>query len=133
MVLELDDLIGKNGYSENDFRLDTAILLYERKVASLSRAAKVAGISQSEFEAVLQEKNIAIPNKKQTANERALNELALDDPLRQAIKPLRKNVTAEQIAAEQGYKKTDLNRLRKLAEDLAIEEPLELLLEQLKG
>ncbi len=53
MVLELDDLLNETGYSEKDFRLDMAITLYQRKVASLARGAKLAGLSKSDFEQIL--------------------------------------------------------------------------------
>ena len=56
MVLELEDLFQKNGYSEKEFRLDMAILVYQRNVASLARAAKLAGVSKQNFETVLEER-----------------------------------------------------------------------------
>ena len=133
MVLELEDLFQKNGYSEKEFRLDTAIKFYRLKMATLSRAAKIAGISKSEFERTLGQMLDISEKPQETASERYLKTLDFDDPLRQAIKPIRKNVTIEDIEREQGYTHTDLNRLDELAKNMAIEEPLELLLAQLKG
>ena len=133
MVLELEDLFQKNGYSEKEFRLDTAIKFYRLNMATLSRAAKIAGISKSEFEQTLGQMLDISEKPQETASERYLKTLDFDDPLRQAIKPIRKNVTIEDIEREQNYTGTDLNLLRQLAEDLAIEEPLDLLLAQLKS
>lgn len=132
MVLELDDLLDKKGYSESDFRLDIAITLYQRKVASVTRAAKLAGISQSEFEHILTLKGLSQIAQPPTANERMLASLPALNPLREALRPIQKDVTLEEIMKAQGYKGTDWDRVHKLADDLAIEEPLELLLAQLK-
>jgi Uncharacterised protein family (UPF0175) len=132
MVLELDDLLDKKGYSENDFRLDIAVTLYQRKVASLTRAAKLAGISKSEFEHILTLKGLSQKTKPLTANERMLASLPANDPLREALRPIQKDVTLEEIMKSQGYTGTNWDRVHKLADDLAIEEPLELLLAQLK-
>ena len=77
MVLELEDLFQKNGYSEKDFRLD-------------------------------------------------------NDPLREAIKPIKSTITIEELIKEQNYKGTDWNKLNAIAENMAIQEPIEILLAQLK-
>jgi hypothetical protein len=55
-------------------------------------------------------------------------------PLRAFIKPnpIRKHVTAEQLMKEQNYTGTNWDRVHKLVDELAIEEPIELLLAQLK-
>lgn len=133
MVLELEDLFQKNGYSENDFRLDMAIMVYQRKVASLTRAAKIAGVSKQSFETLLDERDI--PHKEikpLTANEKLLATLPANDPLRAYLKPMRKHVTIEELIKEQNYKGTDWDKLNAIARDMAIEEPIELLLAQLK-
>ena len=108
------------------------MILFQRKIVTLANAAKIAGISATAFEETLKKRAIKIPKKKETAVERTLRVLAPDDPLRQAIKPLRKNVTADDLMREQGYTGTNWEKVRELAERLAIEEPLELLLAQLK-
>jgi Uncharacterised protein family (UPF0175) len=135
MILELDDILNNESYSEKDFRLDMAITLYQRKVASLVRSAKLAGLTKSEFELVLVEKGLVEKETKpMTANERMLATLPADHPLRPYIKaePIRKNVTAEQLMREQNYKGTDWDKLNAIAKSMAIEEPIELLLAQAK-
>ena len=60
-----------------------------------------------------------------------LEQLPPESPLRKAIKPLRKKVTAEDLILENGNIKTDLEKLRQLAIDLDIQESTEELLSQL--
>lgn len=50
-----------------------------------------------------------------------------------AAKPVRSGVTLAQLAQEQGYIKTDWQRLGQLAKDLNIQEPIEELFAQLKA
>ena len=45
---------------------------------------------------------------------------------------MRKHVTAEQLMTEQNYAGTNWDKVHKLVDDLDIEEPIELLLAQLK-
>ena len=59
------------------------------------------------------------------ASDTLLDALAADDPLRQVIKPIRQSATLAQLAKEQNYIKTDWNRLRKVADDMDIQEPIE--------
>ena len=135
LEIELEDLFQKNRYSEKELRVDIAVIMYQRHIASLNRAAKVATLTKSEFEQVLSERGLLHKQTKPlTANERLLATLAADDPLRAFIKPqpIRKHVTAEQLMKEQNYKGTDWDRLNAIARDMAIEEPIELLLAQLK-
>ncbi len=60
--------------------------------------------------------------------------LPADHPLRPYIKPqpIRKNVTLEEIMKEQNYTGTDWDKLNAIAKEMAIEEPIELLLAQAK-
>ena len=135
MVLELEDLFQKNGYSEKDFRLDMAILVYQRKVASLNRAARLAGVSLKAFEQILFDRNISKPaNNTQSISlsEQFLNTLNSNDPLRDAIKPIKSTITIEELIKEQNYQGTDWNKLNAIAEKMAIQEPIEMLLAQLK-
>lgn len=135
MVLELEDLFQKNGYSEKDFRLDMAILVYQRKVASLNRAARLAGVSVKAFEQILVDRNISKPaNNTQfiSLSEQFLNTLNSNDPLRDAIKPIKSTITIEELIKEQNYQGTDWNKLNAIAEKMAIQEPIEMLLAQLK-
>ena len=135
MVLELEDLFQKNGYSEKDFRLDMAILVYQRKVASLNRAARLAGVSVKAFEQTLADRNIRkLTNDTLSVSlsEQFLNTLSSNDPLREAIKPIKSTITIEELTKEQNYEGTDWNKLNLIAENMAIKEPIELLLAQLK-
>ena len=135
MVLELEDLFQKNGYSEKDFRLDMAILVYQRKVASLNRAARLAGVSVKAFEQTLADRNISkLTNNTPciSLSEQFLNTLSSNDPLREAIKPIKSTITIEELIKEQNYQGTDWNKLNLIAENMAIKEPIELLLAQLK-
>ena len=135
MVLELEDLFQKNGYSEKDFRLDMAILVYQRKVASLNRAARLAGVSVKAFEQTLADRNISkLTNNTPSVSlsEQFLNTLSPNDPLREAIKPIKSTITIEELTKEQNYQGTDWNKLNLIAENMAIKEPIELLLAQLK-
>ena len=135
MVLELEDLFQKNGYSEKDFRLDMAILVYQRKVASLNRAARLAGVSAKVFEQILVERNISKPANNtisSSLSEQILDTLSPKDPLGEAIKPIKSTITIEELIKEQNYKGTDWNKLNAIAENMAIQEPIEVLLAQLK-
>jgi hypothetical protein len=50
-----------------------------------------------------------------------------------AAKPIRASVTLAELAQEQGYVKTDWQRLGQLAKDMNIQEPIEELFAQLKA
>lgn len=133
LEIELEDLFQKNRYSEKELRVDIAVIMYQRHIASLNRAAKVATLSKSEFEQILSERGLLHKQTKPlTANEKLLATLSANDPLRAFLKPMRKHVTIEELAKEQNYKGTDWDKLNAIARDMAIEEPIELLLAQLK-
>lgn len=66
-------------------------------------------------------------------NERISQSLAPSDPLRAFIKPLREHLTKDDIKREQKYKGTDWHKIDLLAKELDIQEPLEVLFEQLKS
>ena len=76
------------------------------------------------------------PNKKERPNESAsdvlMKTLPIDDPLRQVIKPIRTKVSLDTIIKEQNYTRTNWQKLTKIAQEMAIEEPIEELLAQLK-
>jgi hypothetical protein len=74
------------------------------------------------------------PTAQKSKNQRLLEQLPVDDPLRKAIR-LRQRTpkTLEQIMQAQNYKKTNWVRLREVANAMDIQEPIELLLEQLKS
>jgi hypothetical protein len=58
-------------------------------------------------------------------------QLPLNAALLQAAKPIRTSVTLAQLAQEQGYVKTDWQRLGQLSKELDIQEPIEELFAQL--
>jgi hypothetical protein len=72
------------------------------------------------------------PSSKKTVKSK-LDNLAKNHPLRDAIKPIRPFVPLQDLAKEQNYIKTDWKALDKMVDDMDIQEPLEVLLEQLKS
>jgi len=60
-----------------------------------------------------------------------LDALPKGDPLREAVKPLRAAVTADDLIREQQYQKTDWKRVKAIARKMDIHEPIEDLLAQL--
>jgi hypothetical protein len=74
------------------------------------------------------------PTVPKSKNQRLLEQLPLNDPLRKAIRARpRPPKTLEQIMQLQNYQKTNWVRLREVANAMDIQEPIELLLEQLKS
>lgn len=54
MVLEIpDQLLSGASYSAEKFKLDVAVMLYQKEVMSLARAAEWLGISRIAFQKVL--------------------------------------------------------------------------------
>ena len=131
--MDIEDIFQKSSYTEKDFRIDTAIMMYHRKIISLPRAVKLSGISKDAFNKILQGRNIETEEeKKLTPVEKMLNRMDPDDPIRKSYKPIRKGVTLEDIMREQNYKKIDWDEMNARAKALDIQEPLEVLLAQLK-
>ena len=60
-----------------------------------------------------------------------LAKLSPNDPLRQIIKPILENITLEEIIKKQNYKGTNWALITQIADEMAIEEPIEDLLAQL--
>ncbi|HFA48903.1 MAG TPA: hypothetical protein ENJ95_07795 [Bacteroidetes bacterium] len=58
-----------------------------------------------------------------------LQYLPPDDPVGQAVRPLRNGVSVEDLISEQGYNGTDWKRLESLAKEMDIKEPIEQLLD----
>jgi len=54
------------GYSKTDLMLDIAVALYQRKIYSLAKAARFAGLNRLEFQKVLSERQISIHYDLQT-------------------------------------------------------------------
>jgi predicted HTH domain antitoxin len=61
MLVEVpNDFIGISDYSEGDLKIDVAVLLYHRKVLTLSRAARWVGMSRLEFQKALADRGFSI-------------------------------------------------------------------------
>lgn len=59
MVLEIpDELVLRPVYSTDEFMLDVAVLLYQKRVLSLAAAADWVGLSRLAFQKVLKERAI---------------------------------------------------------------------------
>lgn len=54
------------GYSKADLMLDIAVALYQRKIYSLAKAARFAGLNRLEFQKVLSERQVSIHYDLQT-------------------------------------------------------------------
>ena len=133
LELELENLFQNKTYSEKELRLNMAVILYQRQIASVNRAAKLSGLSLKAFEQVLQDRNIKLVHTPASLAEEFLASLSPNDPLREVIKPLRPaSTTIEDIIKEQNYTGTNWDELNIIAKRMAIEEPIEVLLAQLK-
>jgi predicted HTH domain antitoxin len=61
MLVEVpSELIGVSDYSEQDLKIDVAILLYKRQVMTLARAARWVGMTRLEFQKALAERGFPI-------------------------------------------------------------------------
>jgi predicted HTH domain antitoxin len=61
MVLDVpNDLIAIPAYSEQEFKIDVAVMLYQRQVLTLARAARWVGVSRLQFQKVLSAREIPI-------------------------------------------------------------------------
>lgn len=61
MVLELpDDLISLTAYTEQDLKVDVAVMLYQRQVLTLARAARCTGLTRLQFQKALADREISI-------------------------------------------------------------------------
>jgi hypothetical protein len=65
--------------------------------------------------------------------EKLLQSLPKNDPLRQALRPIRKGVSLKQILKEQNYQGTNWAKVDEIAKAMDIQESLEDLLNQLKS
>ena len=99
----------------------SAFLAYVHKFNS----ATVEKVTKQDAPKVSQE--TSIPSK----TDAFLSSLAPNDPLREVIKPIRDNITLAEIIKEQHYKGTNWSLIDKIAQDMAIEEPIEDFLAQL--
>jgi len=56
MLVEVpNDFISVSGYSEQDLKVDLAVLLYKRQTVTLARAARWLGMTRLEFQKTLTE------------------------------------------------------------------------------
>ena len=61
MTLELpDEIFAQKLYSEQDLRMDIAVLLYQRHLITLARAARWLGLSRLGFQKVLADRAVPI-------------------------------------------------------------------------
>jgi len=59
MVLEIPDrVLSHSKYTVEDFKLDVAVMLYQKQVMSLARAAEWVGLSRVEFQKALKSRGI---------------------------------------------------------------------------
>lgn len=61
MVLEIpNNFISMPAYSEQDFKVDVAVMLYQRKVLTLARAAHWVGMTRLQFQKALADRGVTI-------------------------------------------------------------------------
>ena len=61
MIIELsEDLLQKKDYSEKDFRIDIATVLYQKQIVTLARLARGCGLTRLAFQKELAKRNIPI-------------------------------------------------------------------------
>ena len=61
MVLELpNNLISTTSYTEKDFKVDVAVMLYQRKVLTLARAAHWVEMTRLQFQKTLADRNVPL-------------------------------------------------------------------------
>ena len=59
-LLISDEIINTTNYTEDEFRLEIAILLYEKKRFSLGQAAKFSGMQKFQFQKELANRKIPL-------------------------------------------------------------------------
>jgi predicted HTH domain antitoxin len=60
MVIISDEFIKEKGLSEKQFKIELAVMMYEKQMMNLTQAAELAGISDLEMQHELGNKNIPI-------------------------------------------------------------------------
>lgn len=61
MILEIpNDLILRTAYTEQEFRVDVAAMLYQRQILTLARAARWVGMTRLQFQKSLSDRHIPI-------------------------------------------------------------------------
>lgn len=64
MIIEIEvpeEVSGIPQYTKEDLKLDIAVALFQRKLYSLAKAARFAGLNRIEFQHILKERHVAIP------------------------------------------------------------------------
>ncbi len=62
LEIEIPDVgLATPKFSKADLMLDIAVSLFQRRIYSLAKAARFAGLTRLEFQAVLAERQIPIP------------------------------------------------------------------------
>jgi predicted HTH domain antitoxin len=64
MIIEIEvpeEISGIPQYSREDLLVDIAVALFQRKLYSLAKAARFAGLNRIEFQHILKERQVAIP------------------------------------------------------------------------
>jgi vacuolar-type H+-ATPase subunit I/STV1 len=89
------------------------------------------GLSYIRVEQIKEKKGSKQKQTATNATERYLATLSPTDPMRQAIKPMRENVTAEDLVRESGYVKTDWDKVRQIGIEMDIPQTYEELIAQL--
>jgi predicted HTH domain antitoxin len=61
MLLDIpNDFISLPAYTEQDFKIDVAVMLYQRKALTLARAARWVGMTHLQFQKALADRNVPI-------------------------------------------------------------------------
>ncbi len=58
MVLEVPDHIFYRSYTVGEFQMDVAVMLFQKRVLSLARAAEWVGMSRLEFQKELKKRGV---------------------------------------------------------------------------
>lgn len=61
MLLEIpDEILDQKEYSDTELKADIAVLLYQKQVITLARAARWLGVSRLAFQKILAERGIPL-------------------------------------------------------------------------
>jgi predicted HTH domain antitoxin len=61
MILDVpNEFISITAYTEHDFKVDVAVMLYQRKVVTLARAARWLGMNRLQFQKILADRNVPL-------------------------------------------------------------------------
>ena len=60
MVTISDEFIKEKGMSEQQFKIELAVMMYEKKMMTLTQAAELAGVSDLEMQGILGNHNVKV-------------------------------------------------------------------------